>query len=171
MRLRMLVAVACLGVFLLAAFGACMAGGGHNQGMYLAASVKIAAGEQLYRDFGFTQTPYLPHLYAAIFHLTGFSHLLLKAKLIAYLMYLGSAAMIYFASLKVSRSPVLACCLLAVFSIDSSILAIVSECSNYIYAVAGSVGALWLFILARESRDRRGLCYSPRGWWRRSARA
>lgn len=117
-----------------------------NEHMYLAASV-LAGDAELYRDFAFVQMPYLPMLYSWIYRITGTDHYLLVARLVTWLVLLGSATSIAGIAWHYSRDIRLAVASVIVLVCCDSILLISGECSNYALACFMSLAAYWLFLV------------------------
>ena len=58
-------------------FATAMLRSDHNEHMYVAAGALLADGKTLYSDFSYVQMPLLPHLYGALYRLSGADQLLL----------------------------------------------------------------------------------------------
>jgi hypothetical protein len=143
-------------IVLFAAFGAfaiIMTSFDGNEHMYIAASVLVAQGKVLYKDFAFVQTPYLPILYAALYRLFGVSSFyLLTSKLISCLFLAISSIAIFLMARRVLRGTAPSLSVVALFLLNMTIIDPASEVSNYIAPVAFSLVACYLFNASIEKR-------------------
>ncbi len=117
----------------------------HNEQMYVTAGYLMAHGQQLYNDFAFVQTPYVPLTFALFIRLFG-SHYLLIAKLINVTFFAASAFLLYIIARRETHDGIFATTLLALFLANYYLLRTVIEASNYTMPMAFSLAAYYVFM-------------------------
>ena len=113
----------------------------HNEYMYVSAGVLLKNGNMIYKDFAFLQTPLLPLIYAIAYKIIPSCNYLLIAKLISFLFFVLSAYLMFRLSLILTKNKIISLILSNMFLLNSVILRISIESSNYI-------SSLFFFLLS-----------------------
>ncbi len=138
---------ACIG-----AFAHIMTSFDHNEHMYITAGVLVAQGQDLYRDFAYLQTPYLPFLYAGIYRVLGISSFyLLTGKLISFSFLMISAMTLFLVTRRVLDDVVAGLSVVLLFLLNRTILNVATEVSNYILPLSLSLLSFYVFTVSIES--------------------
>ena len=68
----------------------------YDEHMYITASVFVAQGKELYKDFAYLQTPYLPFLYGSLYRILGIeSYYFFIGKLLSFLFLIISSVVLF----------------------------------------------------------------------------
>ena len=119
----------------------------HNDHMYIGVSALIAHDKIPYKEFTFTQTPYLPLLYGNLYKLLGISsHYLLIGRLISFLFLNISAWTLFRLARRVTGNLFQSLCIGSLFLLNPTIVNPATEVSNYILPVALSFLGFDLFV-------------------------
>lgn len=122
----------------------------HNEQMYVTAGVLASQGYQLYSDFAYLQTPYLPLLYGQIFRFVDTTAYLFLAKTLTFLFFTSAALLLYCIVWQVAKNHILAAGLTILFLLNSTLLRVVEESSNYVLPITLSFLAFYLYLRSRE---------------------
>jgi hypothetical protein len=122
----------------------------HNEQMYVTAGVLASQGHQLYFDFAYLQTPYLPLIYGQIFRLVDTTSYLFLAKTLTFLFFISAALLLYCIVWQVAKNQILAAGLTILFLLNSTLLRVVEESSNYVLPITLSFLAFYLYLRSRE---------------------
>ena len=114
-----------------------------NEHMYLAAAV-LSQTNEVYGDFAFLQTPYLPIIYGWVFELTGGQYLLFTGRACSAVLGIGSAWLLYLACRRASGSRGVAGASVLVASTSKSWTEAFTESSNYALPVFATLLAFCL---------------------------
>ena len=119
----------------------------HNDHMYIGVSALISHDKIPYKEFTFTQTPYLPLLYGNLYKLLGVcSHYLLIGRLISFLFLSISAWTLFLLARRETGNLFQSLCIGALFLLNTTIVNPATEVSNYILPVALSFLGFYLFV-------------------------
>jgi hypothetical protein len=131
------------------AFAKIMSGFDHNEHMYIAASMFVAQGKDLYQDFAYLQMPYLPLLYGSLYRLMGVnSYYYFIGKLISFIFLNASALILFVLSRRVGKDSSVSLSIVALFLLNMSIVKPATEVSNYIMPVAFSYAGFYVFYIS-----------------------
>jgi hypothetical protein len=127
----------------IAVFSSAMRSFDHNEGLYVTAGWLVAHGHELYADFSFWQMPYSALLYGTIYRALDPMHLLLAAKITAYVFWLIAVA--FASGIAWVHTGCRLCVLVAavLFGLNPTVIRCAAEASNYIQPIAFSLGAYW----------------------------
>ncbi len=138
-----------------------------NEHMYITAGYLIKKNNRLYEDFAYLQMPLLPLLYGYLYKLFDTSHYLMIGKLVSYAAFIASCFVIHRISIEASEDKYFAIAVLFIFSLNSTIIRVTAESSNYITPIFCSLMAYILFLRAVTKPGNRvilagmaGLCVS-----------
>ncbi|MHC4183890.1 MAG: hypothetical protein ACYSR0_11130 [Planctomycetota bacterium] len=131
------------------AFAKIMSSFNHNEHMYIVASVFVAQNQELYKDFAYLQTPYLPLLYGNLYRLMGVtSYYFFIGKLISFI-FLGISSMtLFLLARRVVKEIALSLSVVALFLLNMTIVMPATEVSNYIMPVAFSMAGFYVFYVS-----------------------
>ena len=131
------------------AFAKIMSGFNHNEHMYIAAGVFVAQNKEIYKDFAYLQTPYLPLLYGNLYRFLGItSYYLLIGKLISFTFLSISSMVLFLLARRVLNDIVLSLSVVALFLLNMSIVGPATEVSNYIMPIAFSLASFYVFTIS-----------------------
>jgi hypothetical protein len=148
----LLAAIVLFGI--LGAFASVMTTMNHNEGMYISASVLVSQNKTIYKDFGFTETPYLPILYGGLFRILNIgSYYLLMGKLISFLSLVLAAMTLFFITRRVSNSIASSLSIAALFLLDMNIVGPAGQVSNYIIPLTLSLVSFYLFEISFDQNE------------------
>jgi hypothetical protein len=140
---------------IIGAFARIMTSLNHNEHMYITASVLLAQGHALYKDFAYLQTPYLPLLYGTVFKLLGVSSFYLLTGKVISVVFLGiSSITVFLVAGRVLNNTVLSLGVATLFLLNMTITNAATEVSNYIMPVAFSMVSFYVFIVSIENHIR-----------------
>ena len=135
-----------------------MANYDHNENMYVTAGVMISRGDSVYHDFAYLQTPYLPELYGAIFHVTGTQHHVLLARIVNWLLWSAGAGLVGWVASRLTTDRLIATALALLYLLNQAMLRITIESSNYVLPATLALAQAALVLAAmnatRPSRNR-----------------
>ena len=154
------VLLACLLVLALLAdsFATAMLRADHNEHMYVTAGALLADGKALYSEFPYLQMPLLPHLYNALYRLSGESQFLLKAKIFTWIAWVAAALALYWLSWMWSEDKLWSLAIVLLFVVNRHFARTLHEASNYAFPIAASLASL--AVAARGlRRDRKLLLF------------
>ncbi|MBZ0089505.1 MAG: hypothetical protein K8H90_03895, partial [Thermoanaerobaculia bacterium] len=143
--LRILGALAaCLLLITLLAdsFATAMLNADHNEHMYVAAGALLADGKSLYSDFSYLQMPLLPHLYGAVYRVSGASHLLLKAKILNWIAWVAAVIALYWLSRIWSGEKLWSFAIVLLLVVNDHFVRTLHEASNYALPIAASLASM-----------------------------
>jgi hypothetical protein len=121
----------------------------HNEHMYIAASILVAQGKTLYKDFAYLQTPYVPLLYGHFYRLLNISsYYLLVAKGFSFLFLMASAAVVFFLSNRVLRAWITSFAIVLLFLLNMTLLTPAREVANYIMPLAFSLVGFYMLVVS-----------------------
>ena len=138
---------------IIGAFAQNMAVFNHDEHMYITASVLINQGQSLYKEFTFTQVPYLPWFYGTLFRVLNVdSFYLLIGKLVNFLFLCLSATILFFLSRRVLRDMAVSLAIVALFLLNKTIVMSAAQACNFIIPVALSIASFYVFIASAKDR-------------------
>jgi hypothetical protein len=144
-------------------FATAMLRADHNEHMYVTAGALLADGKALYTDFPHLQMPLLPHLYSALYRLSGESHFLLKAKVFTWIAWVAGVLALYWLSRIWSGDWLWSLAIVLLFLVNRHLARTLHEASNYALPIAASLASL--AVAARGlRRDRRPLLFLVSGF-------
>ena len=150
-RLSMLLLLGSLLLALVGAFAHSMLEFDHNEQMYITAGVLVAQHKQLYQDFAYLQTPYLPLIYGALlraFHIS--AYYLLFGKLFSYICYVAACVTLFWITYMVTGRRVASLATAILFALNSAVVNVSAESSNYILPITCTFLAFALFVYGNE---------------------
>ena len=128
----------------------------HNEHMYLAAG-HLARDAELYGDFAYLQTPYLPVVYAWIFAALDTTHLLLTGRLVTFLCAAGTAILVLRQARAAAGDGFVALVVLLSFFMNKNVQGVFDESSNYALSMLASLVAFRCMVLGTgDGSVRRG---------------
>ena len=130
----------------------------HDEHMYITAGV-LLRDRALYTDFAYLQMPYFPAALWSVFELTGFSHLLLAARLFCASAGVASAWFVYLVCRRVAASRTMALACVALYATHHITLFVAPYARNHVVAIALSLAAFYAAARALEGGAKE-LCWS-----------
>ncbi len=126
----------------------------HDDNMYVAAGILLAE-KQIYSDFTYLQTPYMPYLYNLVFRLNDYSRPLLVGKLFKFFLSVIELALIYLLFRLLSGNKWLSASFLLILVNNRIFRSIIPYIRNYDLALILALGAfLFYFYRRRKSQGR-----------------
>ena len=107
----------------------------HNEHMYVTAGYLMRSME-IYRDFAFVQTPYLPILYDGLFRILRADHLLLVGRLTSLFFTIASCALLWLIVFRRTKSYAVSHISVMIFGCSYFIQDISGEAANYMMPMA-----------------------------------
>ncbi len=122
-----------------------------NEDMYIAASVLVAHGKSLYRDFSYLQMPNIPLLYSGIYRVLGIeSYYLLTGKIISFVFLMIAAGALFAVTRRPKTDLVVSLSPVAFLLLNGCVVGASAEVSNYIIPVALSILGYYVFVSTME---------------------
>ncbi len=116
----------------------------HNEHMYVTAGY-LMKSQELYRDYGFLQTPYMPIVYNIVFKAFKPDHLLLAARLCSLFFTLASCVLLWLIIFRKTGSYALSYISTMFFGLSYFIHDISVEAANYMMPMAATLLAIYLY--------------------------
>lgn len=121
----------------------------YDEHMYITASVFVAQGKELYKDFAYLQTPYLPFLYGSLYRILGIeSYYFFIGKLLSFLFLIISSVVLFLLARRVLHDLFLSLGIVTLFLLNINILNSAALATNFMMPVALSIISFYLFYIS-----------------------